>query len=246
MQLIMRLHPPAYATLSNDLELFLWHLRLNRAFGFGRTIAIERFHEAKNMDEAIKIFDKLKEIHHENMLNIPAYGDLRTLITCRTRTLEGLKRLSERLSCAYKESETLTFHDAYQMVIAQKIPTMNDENLIPWRFTCDLAEYGVCEAPSAMDLARKIGDIPINLQKRMRGGSGPRKALIQSSEEGQIPIPFTTSIDLAVALDHVLEVWQQEDCIIFSHLQHRLLNMSDMEHMLCKVHREELKTRGKY
>ena len=97
------------------------------------------------------------------MLNIPAYGDLRTPITCRTRTLERLKRLSERLSCAYKDSETLTFHDAYQMVIAQKIPTMNHGNLIPWLFTCDLAKYGVCEVPSAMDLTRKIGDIPINL-----------------------------------------------------------------------------------
>ena len=65
-------------------------------------------------------------------------------------------------------------------------------------------------------------------------------------EEGQIPIPFTTSIELASALDHVLTVWQQEDGIISSHLQHRLLNMSDMEHMLCKVHWEELKTREKY
>ena len=40
----------------------------------------------------------------------------------------------------------------------------------------------------------------------MEGGSGPRKALIQISEEGQIPIPFTTSIELAAALNHVLNI----------------------------------------
>jgi len=116
---------------------------------------------------------------------------------------------------------------------------MRPGGLIHWLLLCDLVEFGFCLPPMGFDLVQKLGGVPIQCSVKAKGGNGAIQAFEQIQEEKGIQMTYSTSEALGESLDWIVQWLNEKLAVEVNQWMGRSLTVADIEHMLCKISREE-------
>ena len=177
-------------------------------------------------------------------LPVPAYGQLQIIKAKIPTMLSSLWELSGEISSmARSKSTPPTFAALHERLLNKRMASIPPHGLIAWLLTSDFFEYGLCQPPTARDLAEHI---------TKSGTSGPTGALKLIADESNQAAPTTTE-ELERVLTRVFAVFEDPtehmpsiqrivaDC---KSIQGRALTVVDLEHALCKIARQSTRAKA--
>jgi hypothetical protein len=225
-----------------DVKLFLEHLFIVRVCCFSRLALIKAVVATSSFDAAVQCLKDYEANTKANLGGTLAYGQYNISKHGVYATMEFFRAMEDTFLELFKDPQQKpTFKEVHHRIGALGIPNLPNDGLVPWLMAADIAHFGLCIPPAALDLAKKIGKVPIPMTGLVRwpGGAGSVLAFRCIHHETGVKVPYLTQLDLANDLTEALKTL---NCMKKQKLETIVgqseLDLADIEHMLCKITRE--------
>ena len=237
---IRELYSESYDEIDNPVQ-FLYDLFAWWFLGFGRPLLIQDLKGSTFPANTIQHIKNYEMAVGTRITYIQAYGDMRIREDLWLSTLQKIHSLVPEFVCwrQQRSGGTPSFEATSAYIERLDIPYFHPGGLIHWLFICDIAEYKFCLPPTGLDLVRKLGGVPLRYSAKAKGGSGAIQAFEQIQQEVNMTMTYKTSEELVDALDTIARYLNENMIEEVEQWVGRLLTIADMEHMLCKISREE-------
>lgn len=169
---------------------------------------------------------------------VQAYGNFQVR---KIRVLEILKKFWLFAAVIKEKNKAPSFSDVHRMICEHDIPAVRQGGIVSWLLSRDLAEFGICSAPTSTDLAKHM------LQGKSKP-AGPTKGLEVAEKMAGEKAPLDCIKSLAQVFQEVMGVFGDSaqnlqvvsdlvaDC---ERLQGRRFSVADLEHGFCKIARAD-------